>query len=129
MATTLAEDLRAASKKEKDPEAVLRIAAVNAVCVLGEDISSTAKRLMRTPNCIRQWVSRFEEVGIDALRDHSRSGRPPKVKPELISEIIGDAHDGVITPRILAVEIRDRIGVQYHRMRSPTPELFWLPQP
>ncbi len=134
MDTELAKELRAASKTEKDPQVMFRIAAVNAVCVRGEDVGSTAKLLMRTPNCIRQWISRFEEGGIDALRDHSRSGRPPKVKPEIISEIIDDAHDGVITPRILAVEIRDRTGVQYHpssarrlmreqNMSPKTPEL------
>ncbi len=63
MDTELTEELRAASKTEKDPPVVLRIAAVNAVCVHGEDVGSTAKLLMRAPNCIRQWISRFEEGG------------------------------------------------------------------
>ena len=62
-------DLKEAYKKEKDFRVRPRIIAVNIVCRQGKSIEDTADSLMQSPAWVSKWVKRFEEGGIDALRD------------------------------------------------------------
>jgi len=84
------------------------------VCVKKVDAGDAAGYLMQCPNWVTHWVRRFEEGGIDVLRDLPRSGRPPKVRRERISRIIKKNGDGRIIPRKLCADIRRRTGVRYH---------------
>jgi len=74
MAETKPEDLKKAYKSEKDPRVRARMVAVNAVCVK-TDIGKTADCLMQCPDRVSHRVRRFEEGGIDAIRDLPRGGR------------------------------------------------------
>ena len=69
MATTKPEDLREAYRKEKDLRMTKMIVAVNMGCVNNESIQHTADSLMQCPNWLSCWARRFEEGGLDALRD------------------------------------------------------------
>jgi len=86
MEETDSEDLRKVYRKEKDPRVMKRMAAVNAVCVLDYRISDAAELLMQCPNWVSHWMRRFEEGSIDSLRNLPRSGRPPKVRREMIQD-------------------------------------------
>jgi len=114
MAETKPEELKEAYKKERDPRVRVRMAAVNAVCILDCSISDTAELLMQSPNWVSHWVRRSGEGGIDALRDLPRSGRPPKVRRERISGIIRRSGDGRVISRKLRADIRESTGVRYH---------------
>jgi len=71
MAATNPEDLKKAYKKERDPRVRVRMVAANMVCILDYSISDTAELLMECPDRVSHWARRFEEGGIDALRDLS----------------------------------------------------------
>jgi len=114
MTETKPEELKEAYKKERDPRVRARMAAVNAVCILDYSISDTAELLMQSPDRVTHWARRFEEGGIDALRDLPRSGRPPKVRRERISRMIKKSKDGRVIPRRLRADIRESTGVLYH---------------
>jgi len=88
--------------------------AINSVCMEEMDVGKTVDCLMQCPNWVSHWVRRFEEGGIDALRDLPRSGRPPKVRRETISRIIKKNRGGRIIPRKLRADIRKRTGIRYH---------------
>ena len=36
---------------------------------------------------IKRWIKNYLKAGVDGLKDHSRSGRPPKVDKEKLGEI------------------------------------------
>ena len=62
-------ELKEAYKKEKDFRIRPRMIAVNMVCRQGKSIQDVADSLMQCPAWVSKWVERFEEGGIDALRD------------------------------------------------------------
>lgn len=113
MSAVKPEDLRKAYKKERDPRVKIRMAAVNMVCMNGQDVRHVADSLMQCPGWVSFWVERFREGGIDALRDLPRSGRPPKVVLEKIEGMLSDAC-GIITPMQLREDVRKKYGVKYH---------------
>ena len=90
MSSVKPEDLKKAYKKERDPRVIKRMAAVNMVCMNNDTIQETADRLMQCPNWV-SWVKRFEEGGIDAIRNLPRSGRKPKVALRDIEEAVSAA--------------------------------------
>jgi transposase len=49
---------------------------------LGYDEAAIAAWSGRTRRTVRRWLERFAAVGLDALRDESRSGRPVKADAE-----------------------------------------------
>ena len=112
MEQTTPEDLKEAYKSEKDPRVVRRMAAVNMVCMRGKSIRDAADDLMRCPNWVSFWVKRFEEGGIDALRDLPRSGRPPKAPVKKVRNIVSKA-GSVTTPKKLLHYIQDKLNVTY----------------
>lgn len=107
------EDLRKACKKEKDPRVVKRMVAVNMTCNHGQSHQETADMLMQCPNWVSFWVKRFEEGGIDALRDLPRSGRRPMVSTAKIIRII-HRQGGIVTPKKIRNDIHKEFGVRYH---------------
>ena len=42
------------------------------------------------PRTVERWVKRFNENGFNALREGERTGRPPKLTPQQMTEINGD---------------------------------------
>ena len=53
-----------------------------------------ADSLMQCPNWVLMWVRRFEEGGIDALRDLSKSGRPPKIDGATMDNMLSGGGTG-----------------------------------
>ena len=62
------EKLRDARRGEKDTRVLARILAVLCVEHLGKTHAEAAELLMRCPGWVCDWVNRYREGGIDALR-------------------------------------------------------------
>ena len=97
MDETEREELKEAYRKEKDPKVVARMLAVHMVYVRKAGIDETAAHLMRSArwvhNWLREcsrctWLHRYDEGGLEGLRDLPRSGRPRRIPRETIEQII-----------------------------------------
>src|SRR5919198_2862338 len=71
--TTLATVL----KQTKEARVFRRAQAVREV-VAGHHINAVSAAFHLTNSALRKWVQRFAQEGPQGLRDHPRSGRPPK---------------------------------------------------
>jgi putative transposase len=91
-------DLVEALKKEKDARVRERILAVKIVYD-GSSLSKAAKTVGRTKRTVFNWVKRFREGGIEALRDKPRSGRPRKAPREFVAEKLK------LNPRTLGYDV------------------------
>ena len=69
------EGLKEAYRKEKDPRAVARMLAVHMAHVREAGIDETVAHLMRSARWVRNWLHRYDEGGLDDLRDLLRSSR------------------------------------------------------
>ena len=75
MDETEREELKGAYKKEKDLRVDARMLAVHMVYVRKAGIDETAAHLMRSTRWARNWLHRYDEGGLDDLRDLPRSSR------------------------------------------------------
>jgi len=57
----------------------------------GETISSIARKVGTARCRVGEWLSRFEEYGVEALGDLPRSGRPPVVTPIERHQVVATA--------------------------------------
>ena len=69
MAKLSEEKFKEAYRQEKEPRVIRRMLAVNMAFYRKESAQHVADLLMQCPNWVLKWVGRFEEGGIDALRD------------------------------------------------------------
>jgi putative transposase len=91
-------DLVEALRRERDARVRERILAVKIVYD-GSSLSKAAETVGRTKRTIFNWVKRFREGGIEALRDKPRSGRPRKVSKEFVAEKLK------LNPRTLGYDV------------------------
>ena len=75
MDETKREELKKACREEKDPMVAARMFAVHMVYVRKAGIDGTAAHLMRSARWVRNWLHRYDEGGLEGLRDLPRSGR------------------------------------------------------
>ena len=72
------EQINNAYKKEIDSDVKERILLVRRVRIEGHEASKIAeKELHKSRWWAYKWLERFDEHGLEGLKDHSRSGRPP----------------------------------------------------
>ena len=57
-------------------------------CLEGRSINQIAQDLKIRPNTVIDWRHRFEEGGINALRDRPRSGKPPHYGAEFRNQVL-----------------------------------------
>lgn len=57
----------------------------------GQRVPEVARALHVNERKVRQWLKRFNEVGLAGLADEARTGRPATYSPEQISEVIATA--------------------------------------
>ena len=108
------EKFKEAYRQEKDPKIIKRMLAVNMVLYRKEPTQHVADLLMQCPNWVLRWVGRFEEGGIDALRDRPRTGRPPSVRPRIMEKIMSEACRTKTTPEQVRQEIHRMANVLFH---------------
>ena len=80
MDETEREELKEAYRKEKDPRVAARMLAVHTVYVRKAGIDDAAAHLMRSARWVRNWLHRYDEGGLEGLRDIPQSGRPHRKK-------------------------------------------------
>ena len=75
MDETKREGLKKASRKEKDLMVAARMLAVHMAYVRKAGIDETAAHLMRSARWVRNWLRRYDEGGLEGLRDLPWGGR------------------------------------------------------
>ncbi len=109
-------ELEKAYKKEKDGRVRVRMLAVHMVHVRKMSISDAADILLQADRWVYRWMRRYEEGGLEGLRDLPRSGRPPKISPEAMDGILDKVVDRFkTTPAELQQVIHRETGTKMHR--------------
>ena len=75
MDSTKLEELEKAYKKEKNHKVRARMVAVRMVRVRNMSVSETADIQGRCPNWVHNLLRRYDEGGLEGLRDLPKSGR------------------------------------------------------
>ena len=79
--------LRKAAKAESDTRIARRMLAIaNALDGMSRQQAARAAGMDR--QTLRDWVLRFNAHGLDGLADQPREGRPPKLKPREMAELV-----------------------------------------
>jgi transposase len=107
-----------AYRTEKDDVDVReRLLLVRRVRIDNEEAASAAeKEFHRSRWWAYKWLKRFDESGLDGLKDRSRSGRPPEVSEETFAEIrreLSENPSGWKVKEIMNM-IHKKSGVRYH---------------
>ena len=78
----------------------------------------TGRELGRTNAWAYKWLKRFDNDGLDGLKDRHRSGRPPDVPKENLSKIrseLSENPSGWKAKEIMNI-IHKKAGVRYHEV-------------
>lgn len=81
------EVLEKACREEKDADTRLRMFLVLKVKYDGMGQNHAARELHALSSWASNWISRFEEEGIEGLRTRGRSGRPPEIEHDAMARI------------------------------------------
>jgi putative transposase len=83
--------LKTAYRNEKDADVRERILLVTRVRTDKEEASSVAeKEFHRSRWWAYKWLKRFDNAGLEGLKNKHRSGRPPEVSEETSIRIRGE---------------------------------------
>lgn len=81
-----------------------------------QQIESVARELHRSRAWAYKWYKRYNDEGLDGLRDRPRIGRPSFVDEDMIIKIrqeLSDSNIGWDTKQVMDL-IQKRTGVKYH---------------
>ena len=108
-----------AYKHESNVNVRERILLVRRIISDGEDIVLVSKEeLHRSRDWAYKWLKRFDNDGLDGLKDRHRSGRPPDVPKEMLSKIrteLSENPSGWKAKEIMNI-IYEKTGVRYHEV-------------
>lgn len=111
--------LNNAYKKEKDSNVKERILLVRRVKIDKQEASSVAENeLNRSRWWAYKWLHRFDNEGLDGLKDKERSGRPPDVPKDVMIKIrqeLADSNTGWDFRQVMDL-IYKKTGVRYHEV-------------
>jgi transposase len=106
-------------RTEKNADVRERLLLVRRVRVSKKEAASTAeKEFYRSRWWAYKWLKRFDKLGLEGLKDRSRSGRPPEVAEETFAEIrreLSQNPSGWRAKEIMNI-IYERTGVRYHEV-------------
>ena len=118
-----ATDLREAATRTQDPKAARRMLAI-ALVLEGWSRETAAEACAMDRQTLRDWVHRYNELGLDGLRDRPRrSGPRPRLSIKQVAEIEDWVEqgpdferDGVVRWRCVDLQqrIKQEFGVQLH---------------
>lgn len=115
-----AEELRLAARQSRDTWQARRLLAI-ALVLDGVSRTEAARAAGMDRQTLRDWVIRYNEEGVEGLRDRPRSGRPARLGPaqradlaQLVEEGPDVAMHGVVRWRCvdLQAQIKGRFGVE-----------------
>jgi transposase len=107
-----------AYRTEKNADVRERLLLVRYVRVDSKEAASVAEKFHRCRWWAYKWLKRFDESGLDGLKDRRRSGRPPEVSEERFAEIrteLSESPSGWKAKEIMNI-IYERTGVRYHEV-------------
>ena len=108
-----------AYKKEKDSDVKERILLVRRVRIDEQEASKVAEReLHRSRWWTYKWLNRFDKHGLERLKDHPRSGRPPLIPEKMMLRIrheISENSSGWQVKQVMYI-IYKKTGVRYHKV-------------
>ena len=111
---SMLEELEKACKKEKDQKVRTRMVAVRMVRVRNMSVDETADILVQYPTWVRDWPRRYDDGGLEGLRDLLRCGRPRRILRNVMDEIIANVAGCRIAPMGLQQYIRAQTGTSLH---------------
>lgn len=103
-------------KQETDPKVKERLLLVLKVRGDGLLPAHAALQMHRSKPWASDWLARFDEDGVDGLRERPRSGRPPKIPEQAMERIraeIASSKQGWTTEQVKEV-FEKRGHVRYH---------------
>ena len=113
------EQINDAYKKEIDSDVKERILLVRRVRIDGQEASKISEReLHKTRWRAYKWLSRFDKLGIEGLKDQPRSGRPPLIQQKKMLKIkqeISKDPSGWQAKQVMDI-IYKKTGVRYHEV-------------
>lgn len=108
-----------AYRNEKDADVRERILLIRRVRIDKKEAASVAeKELHRSRWWAYKWLKRFDNVGLEGLRNKHRSGRPPVVSEEtstMIRRELSENKSGWMAKEVMNL-IYERTGVKYHEV-------------
>lgn len=111
--------LSQAYKNERDADVRERILLITRVKMDKNEASTVAeKEFHRSRWWAYKWLKRFDNNGLDGLRNKHRSGRPPEVSEErfaIIRKELSESQSGWIVKEVMNL-IYERTGVRYHEV-------------
>lgn len=107
-----------AYKRESDANVRERILLIRLIMSDGQDIRMVSKELHRSIAWAYKWLSRFDNEGLEGLKNKPRSGRPPDVPQEKLSKIrteLSENRSGWKAKEIMNIIYR-KTGIRYHEV-------------
>ena len=112
--------LSKAYRNEKDADLRDRILLVRLVREDKKEASSVAeKEFHRSRWWAYKWLKRFDNAGLEGLKNRHRSGRPPEVSKETSTKIrkeLSENQSGWMAAKEVMNLIYERKGVKYHEV-------------
>jgi transposase len=111
--------LSQAYKNEKDADVRERILLIRRVRKDKEEAASVAeKELHRSRWWAYKWLKRYDNNGLDGLKNKHRSGRPSEVSEETFTTIrseLSQNQSGWMAKEVMNL-IHERTGIKYHEV-------------
>jgi transposase len=105
-------------KQESNPDVRERIFLVRRIVEDKQHIVNVAKELHRCRAWAYKWYKRYNDDGLQGLKDRTRSGRPPDVPKDAMLQIRQELEDSKIGWDFRQVMdlIYNKTGVRYHEV-------------
>lgn len=104
-------------KRESDPNVKERLLLV--LKVEGDDMipARVANELHRSRTWASDWLARYDNEGVDGLRDRPKSGRPAQLSPQVVFKIrkkLTESRQGWWSTKQVNDIILQEGGIKYH---------------
>jgi len=111
--------LSQAYRNEKDADVRERILLIRRVQIDKKEASTVAeKEFHRSRWWAYKWLKRFDNAGLDGLKNKHRSGRPPEVSEEtftMIRKELSENQSGWMAKEVMNL-VYERTGIRYHEV-------------
>jgi len=107
-----------AYRNEKNVKVKDRMFLVKCVTIDKQIPSHIAKQIGKVRSWSYKWLERYEQEGIDGLKDKSRSGRPSSISQQKLIKIqqkISENKSGWSVKQVMNL-IYEKSGVKYHEV-------------